>query len=1054
MKRRVLLALLTVLLLPGLPGAALTSGLASAAVGEVRWCRVPIPTEGETGGWVLASGADVSHLTSAADGTLYCYATPTGTNRRLFKSTDGGNRWLQTGGVQDAIVDIVSAPDDASTIYYASSSAVYRSTDAGSSFTPLPANPGGSGSNNVEITSIDITRHGAGNLVAVGTRDADGSEYGGVFILDENDVPAGWVDTNAGNCDVCCVGFSPRFSDDGQLIAVATDETDAFVLARIGDENWGATIAGATIPAIVPESAAIGFPDDYHALTEGSSLFIGVDAGNGDGDVYRVTLAANALTSTDLDTGMASGLASVDVASLAVAGNTASASLLAGAASSAEVYVSGDGGLNWAASAKAPTGQSSTHVLMSPGFDSGAEAFAVTSGLDSAFSRTTDGGATWDQVSLIDTVMSGIVDVAVSPNHRFDNTLFMLTHDAQHVVQSLWRSVSDGASWERLLSTSAAQVDGLQKVLVSDGYASNKREVFLAGTGNGGPAIWTSEDGGQTFVLHAAPLAVAAWCSRGNALFVAGYDGSEGLVYRFDTAGFSPPTGATVGSQPLTSLAASPRYDLDQTILAGNDTGQVYWSRDGGANFCLLGQQLPVVNGTGEVSAAFDPTFSNNGAVYAVSSAAVGAGDDERIFRLVVGRDDAWQSMGGALPTGAEIKQVAIAAAGPLYAIDSQAVDVTAEKGGMVRSLNPAFSLSPTFETVTRGLEDGATMVGLWASGGRLWSVDAQAVRLMTYLDTMCTPVVLASPANQAPGMDTANASLSWAGPLGSTQYEWQVDYDGNFASVPEGFEGKTSVTSVRLPTLQPGTTYYWRVRAAGPVLSPWSARRSFTTVLGLSVTALELLSPTAGAADVPRKPVFQWDAVAGADGYELLVSTDVLFTDTVIEKEGRYALPATAWKSDILLDYDTTYYWKVRGCSEDSLSAWSAVSAFTIEAAPPPAEPEQAHSDPAPPESEQTHADLASSDSAQAHTNSTPPDSSPTAGSEQLDSSPTQDPGLAPAEMPARDVLAPQMSPPAQTTVQVLIPDWVSYAVVALLSMMVLLLVIILVLVATSRRA
>jgi len=45
-------------------------------------------------------------------------------------------------------------------------------------------------------------------------------------------------------------------------------------------------------------------------------------------------------------------------------------------------------------------------------------------------------------------------------------------------------------------------------------------------------------------------------------------------------------------------------------------------------------------------------------------------------------------------------------------------------------------------------------------------------------------------------------------------------------------------------------------------------------------------------------------------------------------------------------------------------------------------------------------------------------------------------------------------MSPPAQTTVQVLIPDWVSYAVVALLSMMVLLLVIILVLVATSRRA
>ena len=144
---------------------------------------------------------------------------------------------------------------------------------------------------------------------------------------------------------------------------------------------------------------------------------------------------------------MAEGHANVDVASLGVTGSAANASLLAGAAGSTEVYVSTDGGLSWTTGVRNPTGQSGTHVLMPPGFSTGGEAFAVTSGVESAFSRTTDGGTTWNQVSLIDTAISAIVDVAVSPQHRLDNTLFMLTHDAQHSVQSLWRSASDGASW-------------------------------------------------------------------------------------------------------------------------------------------------------------------------------------------------------------------------------------------------------------------------------------------------------------------------------------------------------------------------------------------------------------------------------------------------------------------------------------------------------------------------------------------------------------------------------------------------------------------------------
>jgi len=57
---------------------------------EVRWSRVNIPIEGDAGNWVLASGSSIQHLTLAADGTLYCYANPSGTSYTLFKSTDAG----------------------------------------------------------------------------------------------------------------------------------------------------------------------------------------------------------------------------------------------------------------------------------------------------------------------------------------------------------------------------------------------------------------------------------------------------------------------------------------------------------------------------------------------------------------------------------------------------------------------------------------------------------------------------------------------------------------------------------------------------------------------------------------------------------------------------------------------------------------------------------------------------------------------------------------------------------------------------------------------------
>ena len=99
-------------------GSAFLITTVAASPDEVKWSRVNIPTEGEAGDWVLADGADIRHLTMAIDGTLYCYATPTGTSFTLFKSTDGGYSWSYIGKVEDDIVGIAIAPDNADVIYY------------------------------------------------------------------------------------------------------------------------------------------------------------------------------------------------------------------------------------------------------------------------------------------------------------------------------------------------------------------------------------------------------------------------------------------------------------------------------------------------------------------------------------------------------------------------------------------------------------------------------------------------------------------------------------------------------------------------------------------------------------------------------------------------------------------------------------------------------------------------------------------------------------------------------------------------------------------------
>ncbi|MFC1954097.1 hypothetical protein ACFLU7_00885, partial [Chloroflexota bacterium] len=727
---------------------------------------------------------------------------------------------------------------------------------------------------------------------------------------------------------------------------------------------------------------------------------------------------------TDLDIGSAYNLTDMDVTGLAISGNTVAASLLAGTANSTQVYVSTDGGDNWKRSGKKLAGQSNTEVLMAADFTSSGIAYSATSGTESAFSYTTDGGITWNQVSLIDTKISqnGIIDLAISPNYSQDSTLYMLTFDGEHQEYSLWRSQNGGGKWGRVFTSTLGNADSMKLVGLPSQYGAENQVVFLVGTRDSNSVIWKSKDNGQTFARRDAPFTIDILVLvNDNTLFLGSYNGSDGLVYRSTNGGLSYSDEAVVGSQPLESLVLSPNYEDDGALLVGNTEGWVYWSEDNGTSFKRLGQQLPLSStGVGRVSVAFDPNFSSNKIIYAASDAEVTAGSTERIYRFTIGKSYTWESIDSALPVGSLLSRLVVSADGTLYATSSQSVDAVEKEGGMERSLDPTYPLGPTFETVTRGLDDGATLTGLWLKDSRLWSIDTQNTRLMTYIDSLALLVAPISPSDKASGISIENVNLDWGVLKGATKYKWQLDYETDFSTVPSGFEGEPEGSSARLPTLKMATTYYWRVRATEPVLSPWSAKYSFTTSLGTAVSAPELYSPEAGDSGMPIKPLFQWSAISGADSYELLVATEPSFSQPVIVKVGSYALPSTAYQSDLSLDYNTTYYWKTRACGSNNYSIWSAAGVFTTELAPikPSTTPESPH----------------------ITTTQTP---TPT----RMPIPTTLMPSPSPPPSP------PPLSSPSVPSVQSTIPEWVVYLTVSLLLTTVILLVTLLVLVAVRGR-
>jgi hypothetical protein len=1006
------------------------------------------------------------------------------TTGQLRKSTNGGTTWGKTniGGSLNGIAATAMAVSDNyatdSTLVITSATNVLRSQNGGTTFGEIGTATGGLVAGTSAITSVDIAEYYQGGMAfLVGDGDTTNvTVAGGVSLFTMTNLT--WKDISTAalgftGSNVLDVEFSPNHRADAQILVLAVNAGGTFVYTKFGSEAWNATVSPCELNAAVGLVATAGgdmaFPDDYE-WSASNNILVGI-YGSARDDLYKVKGALNPGASLATDGGLYGPATNASVYSVDIKGNWVGGKVIVGQLWDANAnyvkYINdASGSLNGTLPSKTPTGGTTAGtdyaiVAWSPISD---DAYCATTGAQSAFNVSSDGGATWNQQSLIDvSAMGNLSLIDVDPVDA--NTLFLLMRDDADASGTItagdysmvFKSTDGGGAWTmvwRFLAT-VGQTEAMTILGASPAYAEDST-VYVA---QNGTRIWKTYNGGTNWIGLTNPANVTAMYVADGSTYYTGTTGTTPPIGFYKSGRWTSPTlsqqvnsiatnsdgsaiyiGTTAGSvfvssndggsfRPVGNPGFSAGNNIsvtiasdDKTLYAGAGAGGLYrfvegtdtvWGRiEAGSTtttttavgadsftvtFAAAGDVFTLTETSGAVlvtTSAGTPALAYNaagptwtvtavGATDAVLVTAIGtvtpcsgtitaAGANAAAVTPAAGTDadgdaviPAAIAAGGTgsyvLPdlagstsatTGAlNAVAVAMAADGTLYAANANA------NGGISRSVKPSGPTAPArnFEVLSQDLDTGAafqtlsvapgtnTLYGI--AGGITAAPYETTTRVMHFDDTMAISVQATAPADGTVISGTS-VMLSWKkvdAPV-SLIYFYQVATDAAFANV--SVSGTTRGTSITPNfTFVPGTTYYWRVKVqdvgANAQASKYSSTASFTPELGVLSTTGQVLgptlqSPTYGADDVMLRPTFSWLAVAGADTYELEVSTNPFFA--MADAKGPLSHTTWTWEDD--LTYGTTYYWRVRATKGgETVSPWSE-SVFTVATEPVPEAP------------------------------------------------------------------------------------------------------------------
>ncbi|MFC1931752.1 WD40/YVTN/BNR-like repeat-containing protein [Chloroflexota bacterium] len=809
-----------------------------ASAGTLSWGSEDLPAEDN---YVLLSDSDVVDIAVGASGDVIYTCNGT---ENIFRSSNGGESWSKitvlSGSVMPDADLITVAPDDENYIAVCATdnSTVYISSDAGANWDSLGA-PGA-----YTTTGLAISPEKSGKYtIAISLNDGGNGE---VWYYEIGAVGATWTDASAitsggytTSTHAGAVAFSPNFPSDQVMVAVTANATDIFLqIFSFNQDLWNST-AGAFdgYPVSIIEESSDAVVDGL----DSASIAMAPDYLGSD-DSMRVCFVG--ITTT----GTASGddadgifrLEDDDVEALKEDKNIHSVDfdgsrLVAGRYDAIDIYRSSDPlasspSVSGSTSSKEPGGDDKVVAAFA-----GADVVVGTSGVESCFSVSADDGKTFNDISLIDTTLTILCDVAVNED---GSKIYMLsangTGAAGTVALSVWRYES---RWERIYSNQSRDDDYILRVATGDDDV-----IYLADTGSSAKTIYYTSDGGmtkwhtRTSRYDITDLAVEA---DGDVAYVMT---DNGYVSKSTNTGFTWDSKVSSKLQAGSSMLVSLGEDL---LLGGSSDGYVSYSTNGNSSWTLIDDDI---GGAVQVVAT---GLADGDFLIAASDTA-----NDYIYNLELGEDDEWNAITADdyIADGFKVYGVALAE-GVFYAVGANS---TGNISQLYRTLSPT-SGDPTWSTVNSAGEQfdstpSALRVSVDAGVTKLWAINSDAMTLFSFKDTLAiNGPSLTAPADGFkvtvnPVTGRANQLIfSWKS-LSDNIDEWDfviatdADFDEAVLDEPvvaAADEGDT-VSQVVGPYVStafgidfmPNTTYYWKVRvdAAGPIRSQWSEVRSFNT--------------------------------------------------------------------------------------------------------------------------------------------------------------------------------------------------------------------------------